>query len=541
MIWKRMNFTAGNKIKKTPGINQLKTSLEHSLRIIQKDELEFNKDLINKNAVFFNGKTKRMDELSIDDRKSMLDSIYSPLTQNKSDGKELVSVNSDLSKYAYKIKKLIDKNEDAELTIFLQALLNSEDALDVDLSNSIRGMSVKRIDQKVTCVDKYIELKNKSLEMNNQDDFSLKKTVIQEAFWKFPFNQLVDEVKPSHYMSIINGFYKENLPDYPVKLIVFHGDEITSPEDDGLGAHPHIFIDGKNKKTGKYDLINDEFKMVNNYLISQGKDPIEGRKFTSAQQLGQAYQKMVYAHVNKELARLGYDITVEILPDTPEKKIRNKLINKDTSKPKIHRVYNSINKGMEDLEKLNATIELNRNNKKKLDEEIDKILKTQKEFNDVNKELSLSNNRLKIKIDENSGIVDKLVESESKLKNIENNIISKGKVIKSKEDEIFELDIKIEAKKTYYEKLEAAFQSVKTFVSSCIHRSIMYDEKRPSKHHLTEVNKNLNLIYDTIHAPEGIALVHQMLDDQTAEFDKNDVPVEFERSIFNKRKLAKYK
>lgn len=52
MIWKRLNFTSGNRVKKTPGINQLKSSLEHSLRIVQKDDLEFNKDLIDKNIVF---------------------------------------------------------------------------------------------------------------------------------------------------------------------------------------------------------------------------------------------------------------------------------------------------------------------------------------------------------------------------------------------------------------------------------------------------------------------------------------------------------
>ncbi|HDS1738106.1 TPA: hypothetical protein QEM55_005199 [Pseudomonas putida] len=545
MIWKRMNYTSGKRIKNTPGINQLKTSLEHSLRLIQKDDLEFNKDLIDKNAVYFDGKTKRMDQLSIEDRQSMFNSIYSPLTLNKSDKKELVAVNTELSKYAYKIKKLIVSNEDEVLTNFLTGLLNSEIAVDVNSSGLIGEMGVKRVKQKVDCVDKYIKLKNKSIELSNniENDFSLKKTVVQEAFWKFPIHQLVDEVKPAHYMSIINGFYKKHLPDYPVKLIVFHGDEITNSDDVGLGAHPHIFIDGKNSKTGKLDLINDEFKMVNNYLINQGKEPIEGRKFTSAQLLGKTYQQMVYAHVNEELKKLGYDISVEVLPDTPAKKIRNKLIQKDTSKPKIYRLYNSINKGIEDLEKINQSLEANKVNKKKLEEDIAKILDTQKTAQSQNTKLFLANDKLKSNIEENTGIVESLNASKKDLENLSKDIISKSNIIKSKEAEIFELDIKIEAKKSYYEKLEDAFSSVKNFVTACIHRHIRYDEKRPPKHRIEEVNTSLNLIYDTIKGPEGLELIDKMLDEQEQEFEKNDVPVKFQKGTFvnRDRRLAKLK
>ena len=104
MIWKRLNFTSGNRVKKTPGINQLKSSLEHSLRIVQKDDLEFNKDLIDKNIVFFNNKLTRMDKLSVDDRKKMFKSIYDPLTEQKQDNGQLAEVNCELSKYAYKLK-----------------------------------------------------------------------------------------------------------------------------------------------------------------------------------------------------------------------------------------------------------------------------------------------------------------------------------------------------------------------------------------------------------------------------------------------------
>ena len=104
MIWKRLNFTSGNRVKKTPGISQLKSSLEHSLRIVQKDDLEFNKDLIDKNIVFFNKKLTTMDKLSVDDRKDMFKSIYKPIAEQKEDTGQLTEVNCEMSKYAYKIK-----------------------------------------------------------------------------------------------------------------------------------------------------------------------------------------------------------------------------------------------------------------------------------------------------------------------------------------------------------------------------------------------------------------------------------------------------
>lgn len=541
MIWKRMNFTAGKKIKNTPGMNQLKTSLEHSLRLIQKDDLEFNKDLIHRNAIYFGGKTRRLDQLSLDERQSIHDSIFLPLTQTKSDSKELVAVNSELSKYAYKIKKLINKNESAELSTFLEALLNSDQALNAAVPDAIRRMNVSRIDQKIGCISKYIELKKKSLQLTDPEEFSLRKTVIQEAFWKFPLNQLVDNVRPAHYMDIINSFYKENLPNYPVKLIVFHGDEVTSPEDDGLGAHPHIFIDGKNKKTCKYDLISDEFAMINDYLAKQGREPINDRNFTSAQLLGKTYQEMVYAHVNKQLAKFGYDITVEVLPDTPAKQIRNRLIKKDTSRPKIYRLYNSITKSTEDLQKINASIAANHENKKKLDSDIERIMAIHRQHSTTNADLVVSNRNLEIEIDNNSGILDNLLKKEVALKSIENDIATKTAIIKSKEAEIFELDIKIEAKRTYYEKLEDAFSSIKKFVSACIHRNIRYDEVRPPKHQLKEVNDSLDLIYENIHAPEGIKMINKLLDDQELEFEKNNIPVEFSSGFLSKKRFAKYK
>ena len=541
MIWKRLNFTSGNRVKKTPGISQLKSSLEHSLRIVQKDDLEFNKDLIDKNIVFFNKKLTTMDKLSVEDRKDMFKSIYKPIAEQKEDTGQLTEVNCEMSKYAYKIKELIKKNEDGELTSFLKDLLQTPEAVDVESSKVIENMNVQRKKQKISCVDKYIELKNKSIKLSkSDDDFSLKKTVIQEAFWKFPFNQCVDYVKPIDYMNIINNFYIEHLPNYPVKLIVFHGDEVTNEYDGNLGVHPHIFIDGKNKKTGKYDLINDEFKMVNNYLKSEGKPEIEGRKFSDAQALGEAYQSMIYAFVNKELVKKGYDFQVEILPETEEKKIRRKLINDDASKPKMFRTYNSINKSIEELAALDISLKKKAEEKEKLDKELEIVLSKNRIYKKENNNLTKENDELTSSIEANETKVLSTVKNIDILKETER-LLSYS--LSSKVDEIGELDIQIEDKRSYYQKLTDAFSSVKNFVEACIQRSIHYNQSKPDKTQLQKINEQIKLIHQELDSPDGQKYTNEVLDELEVELEKHDIPVIFKGGLFSKRKnrLAKIK
>lgn len=538
MIWKRLNFTSGKRVKNTPGISQLKTSLQHSLRIIKKDELEFNEELINKNFVVFNGEVSNMSKLTIEQRTEMLNSIYSPILETKEDKKELVEVNSDLSKQAYKLKELIEKNESEDFTKFLQDLLNSDSHIETNSSELINSMSVKRLNQKITAVDKYIALKNKSIELSDDTKFSIKKTVIQETFFKFPVNQLVDNVKSIHYMSIINKFYKTYLPNYPVKLIVFHGDEVTNEEELNVGVHPHIFIDGKNSKTGKYDIINDEFKLINRYLKSQGKEEITERKFSDAQKLGTVYQEIIYKFVNSELKNFGYDLTVEVLPDTPEKKIRNKLIKKDTSKPKIQRVYNSINKGIEDLNNINSSLEINRVNKEKLDTEITEILATQEELSTTNKSLLNQNLRLRNNISANIETSNQL---ENKVKILNKDANSLEKSIIDKTDELILIEEEFEDKRTLYEQLTEAFSSVKMFVSVCINRAIKYNSM-PNKYHIDEVNKDLEIIYKNVGEGEGLKLTNAMLEEQEKVLKDNNVNVIFEtQNGFPIKKKAKIK
>ncbi|USW96693.1 hypothetical protein NHF39_08990 [Pseudomonas proteolytica] len=135
-------------------------------------------------------------------------------------------------------------------------------------------------------------------------------------------------------------------------------------------------------------------------MKSEGKPEIEGRSFSDAQALGEAYQKMIYAFVNKELVNKGYDFQVEVLPETEDKKIRRKLINDDASKPKMFRTYNSINKSIEELEALSKELKQKAEDKARLDKDLKRILGANRIYKTENEQLKTTNEELGLKIDD---------------------------------------------------------------------------------------------------------------------------------------------
>ena len=547
MIWKRLNFTAVKSKTKgnVLGTNQLTKTLQHSLRIIQKHGKEFNLDLKMDNLIVHNNKIIQLETLSKDERKAILKSIVEPAVQISESKHEATVNNRDLSKYSYKLKQLIQKNELPEFSEFLENILAKKETIDKgETLAQLELLTLKRKDQKKSCLSIYIDLHNSKVELSKpiHEDFHKKRTVVQEAFWKFPFNQCVDYIKPAHYINTINSFYKEHFPDYPVKLIVFHGDEISSPHDNGLSVHPHIFIDGKNSKTNKYDIIDQEFRMVNKFRASKGLEPLDRHdgKYSTAVQLGVDYQEMIYKHVNEKLAAYQYDISVEVIPDSPAKKLRNRLIKKDASLPKIDRLYNSINKSTKEVAELEISLKNKAKEKEKLDKELEIVLSKNRIYKKENNNLTKENDELTSSIEANETKVLSTVKNIDILKETER-LLSYS--LSSKVDEIRELDIQIEDKRSYYQKLTDAFSSVKNFVEACIQRSIHYNQSKPDKTQLQKINEQIKLIHQELDSPDGQKYTNEVLDELEVELEKHDIPVIFEGGLFNKRKnrLAKVK
>lgn len=370
MIWKRMNYSGQQtRVNKTAGLAQLRSSLSHSLRTVKKGELEFNEQLSKHNRIVYQGKIISLDSLSIDERKAIVNDIVSSVSADINARQDITKFKNDRSKYASKLKTLVKKdNEPEKLKTLIQSVLNDSSAIDLAIVDRLDGMSLKRVNDKKSALTNYIELHNKIV--NSADDLAhKKKTVIQESFFKFPSRNNISEVKPEDYLRIIHSFHSQYLPDYEIKACVFHGDEVLSKDDMKNGVHPHIFISGKNSKTGQYDLVNAQLQVVNKHLKNTDRPALENNSFQSAQKIGEAYQELVYQFVNKKLKEYGYSIEAAVSEKTIEHKQKIANIKKEQNKAKVSRSYNLLNHTLDEITKAKIEKEkLEYANKRKAEE-----------------------------------------------------------------------------------------------------------------------------------------------------------------------------
>ncbi len=443
MLWKRMNYSAQTgRVNKTAGLSQLKTSLNHSLRTVMKRELEFNQALANRNYIIVDNKIVQLDKLSIEQRQQIANDILSDIQNDIGAHRDITQLKDDRAKYAYKLKKLLTKaDEPEELKRLISTVLETKESLAPSLSDSLTSMSLKRVNDKKNAISTYISLHNDIIAASN-NSLHRSKTVLQECFFKFPARNKISEVKPADYLKIIYGFHRKNFPDYPIKACVFHGDEVLSKEQINNGVHPHIFISGKNSKSGQYDLIKSQLDFVNKHLKNIGKPEIKENSYKSAQTIGETYQKIVYEHVNKKLKEFGYSIEASIHEKIAEHKAKIEKIKQEENKAKIFRSFNLLSQAEEEIKnskretaELQNSINTKQNQVISLDKKMDvkrneyEAAKTElkEKFNQEKIKLTNEFKRLKKSNTQLTADNDRLTQKNSELKdalaNIDNAIV----------------------------------------------------------------------------------------------------------------------
>ena len=348
-----MNYSAQRgKVKNTPGLSQLKSSLDHSLRLVMKKELEFNLDLSDRNFILQNNKMVRLDSLTLEHRQAIVDEIMKSVQSDIETHQDVSKLKDDRSKYAYKLKKLLIKEDEPESikTLIKRILEDQNGALLPSLIDEVDSIGVRRANDKKNAIGRYIELHNKIVAADN-NSLHKSKTVVQECFFKFPARNNIGEVKPVDYLRIIYDFHKKYLSDYEIKACVFHGDEVSSLEQINNGVHPHIFISGKNSKTGQYDLVQAQLDLVNRYLKGKGEPARANNSFKASQTIGESYQRLVYEYVNKRLTNFGYGIEASIHEKTDAHKKKLEAIAEDAHKAKIMRDFNLLSMSKSELAK----------------------------------------------------------------------------------------------------------------------------------------------------------------------------------------------
>ncbi|MCH5562802.1 hypothetical protein L6218_25520 [Pseudomonas syringae pv. syringae] len=183
-----MNYSAQRgKVKHTPGLSQLKSSLDHSLRLVMKKELEFNLDLSDRNFILQNNKMVRLDSLTLEDRQAIVDEIMKSVQNDIATHQDVSKLKDDRSKYAYKLKRLLIKDDepDAIKTLIKHILEDQNGALLPSLIDEVDSIGVRRANDKKNAIGRYIELHNKIVAADN-NSLHKSKTVVQECFFKFP-------------------------------------------------------------------------------------------------------------------------------------------------------------------------------------------------------------------------------------------------------------------------------------------------------------------------------------------------------------------
>ncbi|MGE8502116.1 MAG: hypothetical protein ACN6P1_07785 [Pseudomonas sp.] len=185
MLWKRMNYSAQKgRVKKTAGLSQLKSSLNHSLRTVMKKELEFNQELSNRNFIIHNNKMIRLDSLTLEDRQNLVNEIMSSVQSDIGTHEDLSKLKDDRSKYAYKLKKLLSRADEPEaLKTLITGILEAQSSpLSPSLVDQLDSIGVKRVNDKKKAIDTYIELHNEIIAAGN-NSLHKSKTVVQECFF----------------------------------------------------------------------------------------------------------------------------------------------------------------------------------------------------------------------------------------------------------------------------------------------------------------------------------------------------------------------
>lgn len=352
MLYKRLNYSVSRT-------KQLIKSLKHSLRIRSKEikVVQWDEDLAHKNIYIINGKRVAMTQQAALD---FLNAQIKPLQQvNKSKEQRQEDVESK-GKYKYKIKKIIKDETGNPVATYLENLIERSDQIDAALVESeFNNFEISRKSQKLASVQTYIDLHNSIIQTEKPLDG--RKSVIQEAFFKFPMHNQVD-LPPKFYITAIQEFYAQHFPDYKVIMTVYHGDELEGKGKKKVGDHPHIFIDCKNKRTGEYDLTEQQALLANKVIESveffKDYEPVNTKQQTyqESQIIGEALQELFYQHINQKFRMENIPILASRLEKTQETLELRKKIRLESKKPKEDRAFNLYTLRQEQLEEVREEV-----------------------------------------------------------------------------------------------------------------------------------------------------------------------------------------
>lgn len=506
MLYKRLNFSVST-------LKKLGKSLKHSLRVHSKEEkkIQWDEDLSNKNIFIVNGKPVPMNEASA---LSFIKDTLTPfhlVNRSKEQRKEDVETKG---KYKYKIKKIIKDEAGQPIAAYLDNLIDRGDYIDGEqVKEDFEAFEVSRKAQKLKSVQNYIDLHNTITQAEKPLDG--RKTVIQEAFFKFPMHNQVD-LPAEFYVSAIQDFYAKYFPDYNVLLTVYHGDELEGGKKK-VGDHPHIFIDCKNKRTGEYDLTEQQAVLANKVIkhleFFKSYTPVNTKQQTyqESQIIGEALQELFYKHINKKFKTENISLVANRLEQTQENLELRKKIRLESKKTKENRAFNLYTMRQQQLEEIeNKLMEVAEEveNKKQIKGTIDQEIhqgqqvsfnlqmKIEKAETYWGKRLAQFDSKLKENTTTLSTLTQKRIYIQQDITQLQNKKVELRKNFKTEKDKLQkklnDLKGKVTAESTKHKRIKQAIMILDEKLEPLIHK---FDVKVDKVLHANRMHENTETLY----------------------------------------------
>ena len=506
MLYKRLNFSVST-------LKKLGKSLKHSLRVHSKEEkkIQWDEDLSHSNIFIVNGKPVTMNEASA---LSFIKDTLTPfhlVNRSKEQRKEDVETKG---KYKYKIKKIIKDEADQPIAAYLDELIDRSDYIDGEqVKEDFEAFEVSRKAQKLKSVQNYIDLHNTITQAEKPLDG--RKTVIQEAFFKFPMHNQVD-LPAEFYVSAIQDFYAKYFPDYNVLLTVYHGDELEGGKKK-VGDHPHIFIDCKNKRTGEYDLTEQQAVLANKVIkhleFFKSYTPVNTKQQTyqESQIIGEALQELFYKHINKKFKTENISLVANRLEQTQENLELRKKIRLESKKTKENRAFNLYTMRQEQLEEIeNKLMEVAEKveNKKQIKGTIDQEIhqgqqvsfnlqmKIEKAETYWGKRLAQFDSKFKENTTTLSTLTQKRIYIQQDITQLQNKKVELRKNFKTEKDKLQkklnDLKGKVTAESTKHKRIKQAITILDEKLEPLIHK---FDVKVDKVLHANRMHENTETLY----------------------------------------------
>ena len=506
MLYKRLNFSVST-------LKKLGKSLKHSLRVHSKEEkkIQWDEDLSHNNIFIVNGKPLPMNEASA---LSFIKDTLTPfhlVNRSKEQRKEDVETKG---KYKYKIKKIIKDEAGQPIAAYLDDLIDRGDYIDGEqVKEDFEAFEVSRKAQKLKSVQNYIDLHNTITQAEKPLDG--RKTVIQEAFFKFPMHNQVD-LPAEFYVSAIQDFYAKYFPDYNVLLTVYHGDELEGGKKK-IGDHPHIFIDCKNKRTGEYDLTEQQAVLANKVIkhveFFKSYTPVNTKQQTyqESQIIGEALQELFYKHINKKFKTENIPLVANRLEQTQGSLELRKKIRQESKKAKEDRAFNLYRMRQEQLEEAENKLEevtLEVENKQQTKGTIDQEIRQGHQISlnlqmNIEKSETYWSKRLAqfdSKIKENtitlSTLTQKRIDIQRDITQLQNKKLELGKNFKTEKDKLQknlnDLKGKVTAESVKHKRIKQAITILDEKLEPLIHK---FDVKVDKVLHANRMHENTEILY----------------------------------------------